>query len=58
VRSLTAPLCALWEWADEHIDAVHAARRESDVRSDTVTDVSDALPRFSAAFQVRGELAS
>jgi DNA-binding HxlR family transcriptional regulator len=57
-RSLTAPLFALWEWADEHIDAVQAARRESDVRRGSVTDAGDALPRFSAAFQVRSELAS
>jgi DNA-binding HxlR family transcriptional regulator len=57
-RSLTAPLFALWEWAHEHIEAVQAARCEFDLRNGAVTEVGDALPRFSAAFQVRSELAS
>lgn len=57
-RSLTAPLFALWEWAEEHIDTVSAARREFDLRNGRVSDGADDHPRFTAAFQVRRELAS
>lgn len=57
-RSLTAPLFALWEWADEHIETVCASRQEYDLRNGYVETVSDELPRFSAAFQVRREIAS
>jgi DNA-binding HxlR family transcriptional regulator len=57
-RSLTAPLFALWEWADEHVETVVASRREYDVRNGCSETSPDELPRFSAAFQVRRELAS
>jgi DNA-binding HxlR family transcriptional regulator len=32
-RSLTAPLFALYEWADAHMDKVHTARDEHDART-------------------------
>lgn len=57
-RSLTAPLYAVWEWADEHIELVLAARRDYDVRNACTPTPRDELPRFSAAFQVRREIAS
>ena len=57
-RSFTAPLFALWEWADEHVDTVVASRREYDLRNGCTATTADELPRFSAAFQVRRELAS
>jgi DNA-binding HxlR family transcriptional regulator len=56
-RSLTGPLFALSEWANEYIDAVIASRREADLRSGG-TRPGAQIPRFSAAFQVRGEIAS
>jgi DNA-binding HxlR family transcriptional regulator len=57
-RSLTAPLFALWEWADEHVGSVLASRQEYDLRNGYVENVTEDLPRFSAAFQVRREIAS
>jgi DNA-binding HxlR family transcriptional regulator len=57
-RSLTAPLFALWEWAEEHVETVFASRRDFDLRNGRVADCVDELPRFSAAFQVRREIAS
>jgi DNA-binding HxlR family transcriptional regulator len=56
-RSLTAPLFSLWEWADQHVETVHAARHDFDARNGTAVDKPEGLPRFSAAFQVR-EIAS
>jgi DNA-binding HxlR family transcriptional regulator len=52
-RSLTVPLFALCEWADEHLDEVHARRRESDLRDGRRVVGADSAPRFTAAFQVR-----
>jgi DNA-binding HxlR family transcriptional regulator len=57
-RSLTAPLFALWEWAEEYLEDVVASRREYDSRNGGTAVTTDELPRFSAAFQVRRELAS
>jgi DNA-binding HxlR family transcriptional regulator len=57
-RSLTAPLFALWEWADANFDDVHTARAEYDERNGDAEVAHDVLPRFTAAFQVRGEVAS
>jgi DNA-binding HxlR family transcriptional regulator len=57
-RSLTGPLFELWEWANEHFESVLSARRECDLRNGGATDAPDELPRFSAAFQVRREIAS
>jgi DNA-binding HxlR family transcriptional regulator len=54
-RSLTGPLFALCEWAEQHYESVLAARRESDGGPD---DPGEDLTRFSAAFQLRSELAS
>lgn len=51
-RSLTAPLFALYEWGADHIDEVRAARDEHERRHGGVTSGTDALPRFTAAFQV------
>ena len=48
-RSLTAPLFALYEWADEHLEEVFAAR----ARSDGSARVEE--PRFKAPFQVRSD---
>jgi DNA-binding HxlR family transcriptional regulator len=55
-RSLTAPLFALWEWADERLELVLAARREFDLRKGGCPEQVSELPRFSAAFQVRREI--
>jgi DNA-binding HxlR family transcriptional regulator len=52
-RSLTAPLYALWEWADDNIDFVLAARRDHDARNASTASATDEPPRFSAAFQLR-----
>src|SRR4051794_19932961 len=57
-RSLTAPLFAVWEWADEHFEAVVAARQECDARNGNAFDTPEESPRFSAAFQVRSQIAS
>jgi len=51
-RSLTGPLFALYEWAEEHIDDVAVARDEHDKRRAHVTRRRDEPPRFTAAFQV------
>jgi hypothetical protein len=52
-RSLTAPLFALYEWAEEHFDDVVAAREEYDRRNGVEAPSRDNAPRFSAAFQFR-----
>lgn len=57
-RSLTAPLYALWEWADVNFETVLASQREYDVRNANLPNLSDDTPRFSAAFQVRRQMAS
>jgi DNA-binding HxlR family transcriptional regulator len=57
-RSLTGPLFSLWEWADECLEHVLAARREFDLRDDRRAIGPPELPRFSAAFQVRREITS
>ena len=57
-RSLTGPLFAIWEWANEYFEAVLAARRECDARNGTEFDAPEESPRFSAAFQVRSQIAS
>jgi DNA-binding HxlR family transcriptional regulator len=57
-RSLTAPLYALWEWADVNFETVLASRREFDLRNASVPSLQDEAPRFSAAFQVRRQIAS
>jgi DNA-binding HxlR family transcriptional regulator len=57
-RSLTGPLFALYEWAAQHHEAVLDARRESDLRDGVADQADDDLTRFSAAFQLRAELAS
>jgi DNA-binding HxlR family transcriptional regulator len=57
-RSLTGPLFSLWEWADRHVEGVLTARSEFDSRNGVAADPPNELPRFSAAFQVRREIAS
>ena len=52
-RSLTAPLFALYEWAEEHFEDVVAARDEYDDRHGAPAAERDTLPRFTAQFQVR-----
>lgn len=52
-RSLTMPLFALCEWADENLDAVDGCRRESDLRTGRRPAADSDIPRFTAAFQVR-----
>ena len=56
-RSLTGPLFALWEWADERLELVLAARREFDLRRGRRSQEINKLPRFSAHFQIRKEIA-
>jgi DNA-binding HxlR family transcriptional regulator len=50
-RSFTGPLLTLFEWAEEHLPEVIAAREEYD-RRDEPGEVRDVTPRFTAAFQV------
>jgi DNA-binding HxlR family transcriptional regulator len=54
-RSLTAPLFALCEWAEDHLADVQAAREAYDLRTGASSEACDenALPRFTAAFRVR-----
>ena len=52
-RSLTGPLFALCEWADEHFADVLDAREEYDGRNGDPAPVRDMPPRFKVAFQVR-----
>ena len=52
-RSLTGPLLALCEWAEEHFDEVLEARQEYDRRTGGRPEKSSAPPRFTASFQVR-----
>jgi DNA-binding HxlR family transcriptional regulator len=53
-RSLTAPLFALFEWADAHLDDVAAAREEYDRTKGRQAGPRDDTPRFTASFQIRG----
>jgi DNA-binding HxlR family transcriptional regulator len=53
-RSLTAPLFALYEWADEHLAEVEESREHYDHANGARAAARDATPRFSAAFQLRG----
>jgi DNA-binding HxlR family transcriptional regulator len=52
-RSLTAPLFALYEWAEEHFEDVVAARDEYDDRHGSPAAERKTTPRFTAHFQVR-----
>jgi DNA-binding HxlR family transcriptional regulator len=52
-RSLTGPLFALCEWAEEHLADVAAAREAYDRRIGEAAGARDDSPRFTAAFQVR-----
>jgi DNA-binding HxlR family transcriptional regulator len=52
-RSLTGPLFALCEWAEEHFDEVVAAREEYDSKKAEPAGRRDDPPRFTAAFQIR-----
>jgi DNA-binding HxlR family transcriptional regulator len=54
-RSLTAPLYALYEWADVHLESVAAARAEHDGRHGSEAEAGEGLPRFKAPFQVRND---
>jgi DNA-binding HxlR family transcriptional regulator len=49
-RSLTAPLFALYEWAEEHFEDVVAARNEYDRENGERPATRETLPRFTAAF--------
>jgi len=51
-RSLTAPLFALYEWADDHLEEVLAARAEHERTHGGEALRGDTIPRFKAAFQV------
>jgi DNA-binding HxlR family transcriptional regulator len=51
-RSLTAPLFALYEWAEGHLEAVIAARAEHDGRAEGQAAADEPLPRFKAPFLV------
>ena len=50
-RSFTTPLLALFEWADEHLPEVLAAREEHD-RQGELAETRNDPPRFTAAFQI------
>jgi DNA-binding HxlR family transcriptional regulator len=52
-RSLTAPLFALYEWAEEHFEDVVAARDEYDDRHGSPAAERKTTPRFTAHFQAR-----
>ena len=52
-RSLTAPLFALYEWADEHLAEVDAARESYDDKNGAGPAQRDERPRFTASFQFR-----
>jgi DNA-binding HxlR family transcriptional regulator len=56
-RSLTVPLFAIWEWADAHFGAVLEAREACDVRAGRASSPPSDRPHFSAAFQIRSEIA-
>jgi DNA-binding HxlR family transcriptional regulator len=49
-RSLTAPLFALYEWAEEHFVDVVAARVEYDSKNGERRATRETPPRFTAAF--------
>jgi DNA-binding HxlR family transcriptional regulator len=51
-RSITAPLFALYEWAEEHLEEVVAAREEYDRKNGERPTTRDEPPRFTAAFLV------
>jgi DNA-binding HxlR family transcriptional regulator len=48
-RSLTAPLFALYEWAEAHMERVHVARDEHDERSEATALEDRPERRFGAA---------
>jgi DNA-binding HxlR family transcriptional regulator len=52
-RSLTGPLFVLFEWAEEHLDEVVAARGAYDGRNGHASAARDEAPRFTASFQLR-----
>jgi DNA-binding HxlR family transcriptional regulator len=54
-RSLTAPLFALYEWSEQYLDEVRAARAQLDDTDGCDAEIGDTLPRFKASFQVRGD---
>jgi DNA-binding HxlR family transcriptional regulator len=56
-RSLTGPLFALYEWADERFEAVVEARAEYELRRGEAAESCVEVPRFTAAFQVRRDAA-
>jgi len=51
-RSLTGPLFALYEWAEQHMPAVAAARAEHEHYHGESPAPREDLPRFTAPFQV------
>ena len=57
-RSLTVPLFALCEWAGEYFEHVLAARMEFELPAGKRLDGLDDAPRFTAAFQVRRDIAA
>ena len=57
-RSLTVPLFALCEWADEYFEHVLACLKEFDLPAGPRLEAVDDAPRFTAAFQVRRESAA
>jgi DNA-binding HxlR family transcriptional regulator len=52
-RSLTGPLFALCEWADQHFDQVRDAREAYEPENGRARSIVDGVPRFRAAFQAR-----
>jgi DNA-binding HxlR family transcriptional regulator len=55
-RSLTGPLFALYEWAEQHLDAVATARADHDRRHGTdPAPPTEGLPRFTAPFLTRSD---
>jgi DNA-binding HxlR family transcriptional regulator len=51
-RSLTGPLFVLYEWAEEHLPHVIAARTEYDRKKGRPSDALGGTPRFTVAFQM------
>jgi DNA-binding HxlR family transcriptional regulator len=55
-RSLTGPLFALFEWAEQHMDAVAVARATHDGHDgESPSAQGTSRPRFTAPFQVRSD---
>jgi DNA-binding HxlR family transcriptional regulator len=52
-RSLTAPLLALSEWSEEHLEEVLAARAAYDRSTGRSSDTPAPSPRFTVEFQVQ-----